>query len=617
MNSSNVVTKICCDEKVSESGTNRSNRIIDQVGDMNAFKQTKKSKGAFSLVERDGEQYIHIANQHIRRLIWRYVDDQTLVSLSHLYDDAKDSEDSKLHKDKNSLFPFEIAISEWAEWFSQNSGIDYIDSEYEDEMCPILDEFEKFLAYWEEVLTDRYSQILKQGGEISYIGLYFAFQAENISIAFDLAGNNIIAGKVHEVELVSGGMMSPPHMRVTLFIHVNNGIELIQSKYHHRIVQFKGVSNVADHGIRLLTPELVEQLVTRGKKYIEVTSTPSYMMYDGEIVRHSWWSTASFRASGRIMVDLKSMITIDSNYRNYFGIDRDDVSICHHNITTAESVITDDVLMSTPPYVYGFSFRAKQWGEMRIDQIESIKFREDAYDMLVLDADIKNMLFALADSNDTVGKDFIDGKGGGCIFLLAGTPGTGKTLTAEILAERLQKPLYMVGIGELGTSVQELEENLRTILDMATSWKAILLLDEADIFMEKRDDINIERNAMVGVFLRMLEYYQGTLFLTTNRANTIDEAFYSRISLAIKFDDLDSTKRIIIWENILKLYNLLDNNIDIAKLSEFNINGRQIKNVVRIGTSLASYHNTPVTIDTFVNIIEHIIKFNLYNEDDK
>lgn len=595
-----------------------SDRIIDQVGDMEVFKQTNKSSSAFSIVERNGEQYIHIAHEKIRRLIWRNIDDQQLILMYHLYDTDKDNADSKLNKDKNSLFPFELTIKELANWFIQHDAMDYVYSEDEDELRPILGEFKKFLMYWNTLLTERYSQILIQGGEISYIGLYFALQRdEELYVAFDMAGNNIIAGRVHDVECVGGGMMSSPHMRVTLIVHIHNGTELVQSKYKHLIIEYKGINNVADHGIRLLTPKLKEQLVLRGKKYLEVTSTPSYMMYDGELVRQNWWSTATFRASGRVMIDIKSMITIDSDYCRYFSLDRDDIPRgSNRGINLAQPIITDEVLMTTPPYVYGFSFRAKQWGEMCINQIEPIKFREDAYDMLVLDPVIKNMLFALAETNNTVGKDFIDGKGGGCIFLLAGTPGTGKTLCSEVIAEKLQRPLYMVGIGELGTNVGELEENLRDILDMATSWKAILLLDEADIFMEKRDDINIERNAMVGVFLRMLEYYQGTLFLTTNRANTIDEAFYSRISLAIKFEDLDSAKRIIIWENILKLYNLQDNNIDVVKLSEFNTNGRQIKNVVRIGTALAEYNKQEVTTDTFVDILNHVIKFNMYNENE-
>jgi len=88
---------------------------------------------------------------------------------------------------------------------------------------------------------------------------------------------------------------------------------------------------------------------------------------------------------------------------------------------------------------------------------------------------------------------------------LHGPPGTGKTLTAEAIAELLKRPLYSVSVGELGTTVEKLEEKLREILEVAHLWNAVILLDEADIFLEKRSDNDIHRNAMVGIFLRLLE----------------------------------------------------------------------------------------------------------------
>ena len=99
----------------------------------------------------------------------------------------------------------------------------------------------------------------------------------------------------------------------------------------------------------------------------------------------------------------------------------------------------------------------------------------------------------------------VSGKGGGVIFLLHGPPGVGKTLTAEATAETLNKPLYSVNVGELGTRADVLEQKLKEILEICYAWDAVLLLDEADVFMERRADKDIERNAMVGIFLRLLE----------------------------------------------------------------------------------------------------------------
>ena len=63
--------------------------------------------------------------------------------------------------------------------------------------------------------------------------------------------------------------------------------------------------------------------------------------------------------------------------------------------------------------------------------------------------------------------------------MLHGSPGVGKTLTAEAIAELLHRPLYSVSVGELGTNTQELEDKLREILEVASTWKAVVLLDEA------------------------------------------------------------------------------------------------------------------------------------------
>lgn len=75
----------------------------------------------------------------------------------------------------------------------------------------------------------------------------------------------------------------------------------------------------------------------------------------------------------------------------------------------------------------------------------------------------------------------------------------------------------MASAGELGTDPRFLEADLQKILDICHAWGAILLLDEADVFLEKRNMQDIHRNALVSIFLRQLEYFQGILFLTTNR----------------------------------------------------------------------------------------------------
>jgi hypothetical protein len=86
---------------------------------------------------------------------------------------------------------------------------------------------------------------------------------------------------------------------------------------------------------------------------------------------------------------------------------------------------------------------------------------------------------------------------------------------------------------------------------------------------------------MVGVFLRLLERYDGIMFLTTNRENTIDEAFKSRISVSIKYDHFTQLQKSAIWINLLNASGMNNYEQYLEPLSQYNFNGRQIKNILR------------------------------------
>jgi AAA+ superfamily predicted ATPase len=108
-----------------------------------------------------------------------------------------------------------------------------------------------------------------------------------------------------------------------------------------------------------------------------------------------------------------------------------------------------------------------------------------------------------------------------------------------------------VSAGELGRTAEELEERLSLIFERASKWNALLLLDEADVFLEQRSIGDINRNALVCVFLRTLEYYQGIMFFTTNRVKQIDDAIASRIHFKIKYDNLNLEQRRGVWDYFL------------------------------------------------------------------
>jgi len=222
-------------------------------------------------------------------------------------------------------------------------------------------------------------------------------------------------------------------------------------------------------------------------------------------------------------------------------------------LETKRQVFTEEELLIASPVVLGFAFSEKLWLEFSLSGIDEIKWNEEAFASLVLPSQIKQNLKGLVSSHrfnaaKTI-DDVIQGKGKGLNVVLHGPPGVGKTLTGESIAEYLKCPLYAVSAGELGTNSRSLETDLNRIMDITHSWGAILLLDEADVFLEARQPHDIHRNSLVSVFLRLTEYYQGILFLTTNRVETFDEAFQSRIHMGIRYDNLPAKARKKIWQH--------------------------------------------------------------------
>eukprot|EP00727_Mastigamoeba_balamuthi_P009676 m51a1_g5330 putative aaa family (228) ;mRNA; r:388627-389442 len=104
---------------------------------------------------------------------------------------------------------------------------------------------------------------------------------------------------------------------------------------------------------------------------------------------------------------------------------------------------------------------------------------------------------------------------------------------------------------ELGKSVAELEERLTDVLSLASHWGALVLLDEGDALIEHRKPGELQINSMTGVLLRLLESFEGALFITSNRAHNIDPAAISRVTLAIRYERLTSTSVRSVWRSTL------------------------------------------------------------------
>ena len=162
--------------------------------------------------------------------------------------------------------------------------------------------------------------------------------------------------------------------------------------------------------------------------------------------------------------------------------------------------ISEDEMLLCSSSVLGFALSSHKWVQMGIDDLVEIDWSEDAINRLVLDKRQKKVLSSLISSpifTQGVEGDVIGWKGRGLVMLLHGQPGTGKTLTAESVCESLKRPLYIISGGELGVSPEQVEKTLQNILELSKLWKAVILIDEADVFLEERSAHDIVRNNFV------------------------------------------------------------------------------------------------------------------------
>lgn len=181
--------------------------------------------------------------------------------------------------------------------------------------------------------------------------------------------------------------------------------------------------------------------------------------------------------------------------------------------STQPAPLTAEQKLICTPLLRGYSLKNKMWLNFFVNCVENIEWQKDAFDRLVLPKNQKELILGFTESqrkNRDTFDDVIEGKGRGMIILLCGPPGVGKTLTSEAVAEEMKVPLYLMSAGDLGFDPRHVETKLQDILEMCSRWNAVLLLDEADVFLEQRSLHELERNKLVSIFLRVLEYYEGT-----------------------------------------------------------------------------------------------------------
>lgn len=237
---------------------------------------------------------------------------------------------------------------------------------------------------------------------------------------------------------------------------------------------------------------------------------------------------------------------------------------------------------------------------VHVQNVTPYEYKPELREKLILPGHHRDLIDILTADMNALMEDIVEGKSGGTTILCKGAPGLGKTLTAEVYSEVVGKPLYRVHSGQLGITAASVEQNLSSILRRAARWDAILLLDEADVYIRCRDN-DLQHNAIVAEFLRTLEYFKGLLFMTTNRIEDVDDAILSRCIATIQYELPPKEDAMRLWKSLSTQFNadLSDELIDRLSDIYAKCSGRDIKELLKLTTKYCKRKQIPFSEEAF------------------
>jgi len=189
----------------------------------------------------------------------------------------------------------------------------------------------------------------------------------------------------------------------------------------------------------------------------------------------------------------------------------------------------------------------------------------------------------------------------GMSVLFSGPPGTGKTMTAGVLARELDMELFRIDLSRIVSKwIGETEKNLAKVFDEGKASQAIILFDEADSLFGKRGEVksSVDRysNLEINYLLQRMESYEGISILTTNQSQAMDEAFMRRIAFNVSFPLPDEATRERLWRSMIPRLAPLAADVDFQVLAErFEFSGGYIKNTILRAAFSAAEERSGIT----------------------
>ncbi|MBB5068658.1 AAA+ superfamily predicted ATPase [Saccharopolyspora gloriosae] len=201
------------------------------------------------------------------------------------------------------------------------------------------------------------------------------------------------------------------------------------------------------------------------------------------------------------------------------------------------------------------------------------------------------------------------GRGRGVVALFAGESGTGKTMSAEVVAADLGMELYVVDLSTVVDKyVGETEKNLERIFTEAAGVNGVLLFDEADAIFGKRSQVKDAHDRYANVesayLLQRMESFDGIAVLTTNLRANLDEAFTRRLDVIADFPMPEPDQRRALWDRTLGDAVPRADDLDLDRCAErFELAGGSIRSCAVTAAYLAAEAGGEVTMNHLLNAI--------------
>ncbi len=202
------------------------------------------------------------------------------------------------------------------------------------------------------------------------------------------------------------------------------------------------------------------------------------------------------------------------------------------------------------------------------------------------------------------------GRGRGVTALFGGDSGTGKTMSAEVIAGELGLDLYTVNLATVVDKyVGETEKNLERIFAEAGGVNAVLLFDEADAIFGKRSEVRDAHDRYANIesayLLQRMETFDGLAILATNLRSNIDDAFTRRLDMIIDFPAPDETSRLAIWQQCLKPPAPAGPGLDLEFCAKaFTLSGGNIRSAATTAAYLAAGSSGTIGMPELISAIQ-------------